>query len=197
MWRLFRFRCFPSRVLFNCFESCWIEVLNRCSTQRTAPVLDHMEKGRIVLDVIDAQNQGLLAGLSSATRQVVSSRPSCCNAYVVNFCLSVCLSVCLYLSIYLYVQHLEKGGGTWIPFFRIKEGIKLKVIKGSSWKSESTVFTSRYMTAEVALASPHPRPSYATRSHMHTGPLVIALHLVLLQVCERLLSPQALALRLS
>jgi hypothetical protein len=82
-------------------------------------------------------------------------------------------------------------------FYRIKEGIKLSVIEGSSWKSESTVFTSRYMTAEVALASPPPHRPYATRSHMHTGPLVIALHLVLFQVCEMLLSPQALALRLS
>ncbi len=30
------------------------------------------------------------------------------------------------------------------------------------------------MTAEIALASLHPLRPYATRSHMHTGPLVIA-----------------------
>jgi hypothetical protein len=31
------------------------------------------------------------------------------------------------------------------------------------------------MTAEIALVSLHPPRPYATRSHMHTGPLVIAI----------------------
>ena len=49
------------------------------------------------------------------------------------------------------------------------------------------------MTEEIALPSPHPPRPYATRSRMHTGPLVIALHLVF----ERPLSSQGLPLRLS
>jgi hypothetical protein len=53
------------------------------------------------------------------------------------------------------------------------------------------------MTEEIslmqALGSPNPPRPYATRSRIHTGPLVITLHLVF----ERPLSPQGLPLRLS
>jgi len=45
------------------------------------------------------------------------------------------------------------------------------------------------MTPEIALANPSPPRPYGTHSHMHTGALVITLHLV----CERFLSPPGLA----
>jgi hypothetical protein len=54
-----------------------------------------------------------------------------------------------------------------------KEGEKksLKLKKSEEIQGKHYV----YMTAEIDLASLHPPRPYATRSHMHTGPLVIAI----------------------
>jgi hypothetical protein len=53
--------------------------------------------------------------------------------------------------------------------------LSVKVLKFFCWTKKFRAFGIYvYMTAEIALANLHlPRP-YATRSHMHTGPLVIA-----------------------
>ena len=44
-------------------------------------------------------------------------------------------------------------------------------------KQKKSLYTARlmYMAVELALTSLHPPRPYATRSHMHTGPLVIAI----------------------